>query len=152
MGKNLIYLGMQNLIEPRHLSTVSSQHSGDLHPGFIPAPPIKGRWVFTTTSIKGYLALRACLRVIPCCQWEIKEWNVCKVQRGRLSLWSSFPLLFLEAQTLWSFCRATKRAESPQTMEVSIRTIGDWWQTWSMFTQAGKRLSLQVWRAQNTNM
>lgn len=79
-GQNLIYLGKESFIEPRNLSTESSQCSSDLHLLYVPALPIKGPRVFTAASIKKKFSSKDLPKGHHVLLEGNKEWDICKVQ------------------------------------------------------------------------
>lgn len=85
-GPNLIYLGKESFIEPRNLSTESSQCSSDLHALYVPALPIKGPRAFTAASIKQKFSTKDLPKGHRVLLEGNKEWDICKVQAERMRL------------------------------------------------------------------
>lgn len=82
----MIYLEKERFIEPRNLSTESSQCSSDLHPLNVPALPIKGPRVFTAASIKKKFSTKDLPKGHHMLLEGNKEWDICKVQGERIRL------------------------------------------------------------------
>ena len=83
-------MAKESFIEPRNLSTESSQCSNDLHPLYVPALPIKGPRVFTAASIKKKFSTKDLPKGHRMLLEGNKKWDICKVQGEgmRLSLHS----------------------------------------------------------------
>lgn len=138
---------MQTLTEPRHLSTASSQTAViwcRLHPSTVYRRP----WGFCHHLHK--FSTKDLPRVIPCCRREIKNEMFAKCSEG------GWIFGFPSHSCSWQLKLCGLGLLFPQSHQESrvtlrpwrggfltkISTLGDWWQTQSMFNPASKWRSM----------